>query len=229
MRFARGDMRDHIVSHKNDHGASYWRYGILRWRSWLKINICEIFGVVRFSTFATISAKSGSRTSFDHFVGQRQHVWRNGDPELLCRLEVHHQPELAGLLDWQVAGLCALGQFWLHRRPHAQRIGRTAGHAGRIGTKPRRTHPAFCGCAVWNIQRSDRLCLPMSAQRNLSHDMETYSSGTRVRGYACEHTRICAAPQTRPLLLPRWVSLLFESVRAGRWHAHPLGSMEPLM
>jgi hypothetical protein len=22
MRFARGDMRDHIVSHKNDHGAS---------------------------------------------------------------------------------------------------------------------------------------------------------------------------------------------------------------
>jgi predicted ATPase len=50
QRFARGDMRDHIVSHKNDHGASYWRYGILRWRSWLKINICEIFGVVRFST-----------------------------------------------------------------------------------------------------------------------------------------------------------------------------------
>ena len=176
-----------------------------------------------------LRVKSGSRTSFDHFVGQRQHVWRNGDPELFCRLEVHHQPELAGLLDWQVAGLCALGQFWLHRRPHAQRIGRTAGHAGRIGTKPRRTHPAFCGCAVWNTQRSDRLCLPMSAQRNLSHDMETYSSSTRVRGYACEHIRICAAPQTRPLLLPRWATLLFESVRAGRWHAHPLGSMEPLM
>jgi hypothetical protein len=61
MRFARGDMRDHIVSHKSDHGAAYWRYGILRWRSWLKINICEIFGVVRFSTFATISAQSGDR------------------------------------------------------------------------------------------------------------------------------------------------------------------------
>ena len=59
MRFARGDMRDHIVSHKNDHGASYWRYGVLRWRSRLKINICEIFGVVRFSTFATISALFG--------------------------------------------------------------------------------------------------------------------------------------------------------------------------
>jgi hypothetical protein len=44
MRFARGDMRDHIVSHKSDHGASYWRYGILRWRSWQK------------STFARFSA-----------------------------------------------------------------------------------------------------------------------------------------------------------------------------
>jgi hypothetical protein len=27
MRFARGDMRDHIVSHKSDYGASYRRYG----------------------------------------------------------------------------------------------------------------------------------------------------------------------------------------------------------
>ena len=26
MRFARGDVRDHIVSHQNDHGASYRRY-----------------------------------------------------------------------------------------------------------------------------------------------------------------------------------------------------------
>jgi hypothetical protein len=55
MPFARGDMRDHIVSHKNDHGASYRRYGVLPWRGRLKINFCEIFGVVRFSTFATLS------------------------------------------------------------------------------------------------------------------------------------------------------------------------------
>jgi hypothetical protein len=55
MRFARGGMRDHIVSHKNDHGASYRRYGVLPWRSRKKINFCEIFGVVRFSTFATLS------------------------------------------------------------------------------------------------------------------------------------------------------------------------------
>jgi len=98
-----------------------------------------------------------------------------------------------------------------------------------IGTGHALARPAFCGCAVWNTQRSDRLCLPMSPQRNLSHDMETYSSSTCVRGCACEHTRICAAPQTQPLLLPRWASLLFEPVRAGRWHAYPRGSMEPLM
>ena len=53
MRFARGDMRDHIVSHKNDHGALYERYGVLQWWSRLKISFCEIFGVVRFSTLAT--------------------------------------------------------------------------------------------------------------------------------------------------------------------------------
>jgi hypothetical protein len=28
MRFARGDMRDHIVSHKNDHGPSHRRYSV---------------------------------------------------------------------------------------------------------------------------------------------------------------------------------------------------------
>jgi hypothetical protein len=61
MRFARGGMRDPIVSHKNDHGASYRRYGVLPWRSRIKINFCEIFGVVRFSTFATLSPRQ--RTS----------------------------------------------------------------------------------------------------------------------------------------------------------------------
>ena len=59
MPFARGDMRDHIVSHKDDHGASYECYGVLQWRSRLKISFCEIFGVVQFSTFATLSARSG--------------------------------------------------------------------------------------------------------------------------------------------------------------------------
>src|SRR4029077_15213853 len=56
MPFARGDMRDHIVSHKYDHGASYGRYAVLQWWSRLKISFCEIFGVVQFSTFAIKSA-----------------------------------------------------------------------------------------------------------------------------------------------------------------------------
>jgi hypothetical protein len=53
MRFARRDVGDHVVSCKNGHRASYPRYGVLQWRSRLKINVCEIFGVVQFSTFAT--------------------------------------------------------------------------------------------------------------------------------------------------------------------------------
>ena len=61
MPFACGDMRDHIVSHKNDHGASYRRYGVLPWLELkLKINFCEIFGVVRFSAFATIIERTSS-------------------------------------------------------------------------------------------------------------------------------------------------------------------------
>jgi hypothetical protein len=61
MPFGRGDMRDHIVLHKNDHGASYGRYAVLQWWSRLKISFCEIFGVVQFSTFATLSSRK--RTS----------------------------------------------------------------------------------------------------------------------------------------------------------------------
>ncbi len=57
MPFARGDMGDHIVSHKNDHGASHRRYAVRQWWSPLKISFCEIFGVVQFSTFATLSSQ----------------------------------------------------------------------------------------------------------------------------------------------------------------------------
>jgi hypothetical protein len=40
----RGDrVDDHIVSHKNDYAALYRCYGVLPWRSRLKINFCEIF------------------------------------------------------------------------------------------------------------------------------------------------------------------------------------------
>ena len=53
MPFLRGGIGDLIVSHKNDHGASYRRYGALQWWRCLKICFREIFGIVRFSTFAT--------------------------------------------------------------------------------------------------------------------------------------------------------------------------------
>ena len=57
-RFVCGDVRDLIVSQKTDHGPAHWRYRALQqWRC-LKICFREIFGTVRFSTFATISAKS---------------------------------------------------------------------------------------------------------------------------------------------------------------------------
>src|ERR1700733_4245112 len=56
MRFVRNDVRDHVVSQKNDHGLSYWRYAASQRRTCPKINICEIFGVFRFSTFSTVSA-----------------------------------------------------------------------------------------------------------------------------------------------------------------------------
>jgi hypothetical protein len=59
MRLAPRDVRDLIVSEKNDHGPSYWRYGALQRWSCLKYYFREILGVVRFSTFATKSARSG--------------------------------------------------------------------------------------------------------------------------------------------------------------------------
>jgi hypothetical protein len=59
MRSMRGDVRDHIASRKNDHGLSYRHYKASQRRSSPKITICEIFGVVRFSTFSTASVKSG--------------------------------------------------------------------------------------------------------------------------------------------------------------------------
>src|SRR5258706_16214459 len=59
MRFACGDMRDHIVSYQNDPRPSYWRRRALRQQARLKIYFSEILPVVRFSTFATISATNG--------------------------------------------------------------------------------------------------------------------------------------------------------------------------
>jgi hypothetical protein len=60
MRFACGDMRDHILSCQNGHRPSYWRQRALRQQERLSIDFREILRVVRFSTFATISVKLGS-------------------------------------------------------------------------------------------------------------------------------------------------------------------------
>jgi hypothetical protein len=65
MRFARGDVRDHIVLAGIDHRPSYRRYSALQQRESPKINFREIFEVVRFSTFATVSANSGNRVDYD--------------------------------------------------------------------------------------------------------------------------------------------------------------------
>ena len=64
MRFVCGDVRDLVVSHKTDHGPAHWCYRALQqWRC-LKICFREIFGIVRFSTFATKSASTGSRVTW---------------------------------------------------------------------------------------------------------------------------------------------------------------------
>ena len=43
MRFACGDMRDHIISYQNDHRPSYWRQRALRQQERLRIDFREIF------------------------------------------------------------------------------------------------------------------------------------------------------------------------------------------
>jgi hypothetical protein len=59
MRFVRSDVRDHIVSQKNDLRTSYRHYRASQRRSSPRITICEIFGVVRFSTFSKASTRFG--------------------------------------------------------------------------------------------------------------------------------------------------------------------------
>jgi len=43
MRFVRGDVRDHIASHKNDHGPSYRRYRALQRSRRLKNQLSRDF------------------------------------------------------------------------------------------------------------------------------------------------------------------------------------------
>src|SRR5260370_31082489 len=66
MRFVRSDVRDHIASQKNDHGPSYRHYRASQRRGSPKITICEIFGVVRFSTFFPTSATTRPKRPTAH-------------------------------------------------------------------------------------------------------------------------------------------------------------------
>ena len=63
MRFARGDLRTHIDSYKNDHRPSYWLQSTLPLQQCRKNDFREIFGVFRFSTFSTASVSLGSQSA----------------------------------------------------------------------------------------------------------------------------------------------------------------------
>jgi hypothetical protein len=62
-RPARGNVRDHIDSHKSDRRPSYLSYRALQRRRQPKTDFREIFGAARFSTFSTVSVKLGPRTA----------------------------------------------------------------------------------------------------------------------------------------------------------------------
>jgi hypothetical protein len=59
VRPARGNVRDHIDSHKCDHRASYLPYRGAQRRRQLKNDLRETFGAAQFSTFSAISARNG--------------------------------------------------------------------------------------------------------------------------------------------------------------------------
>jgi len=60
VRPTRGNVRDHIESHKSDRRPSYMPCRGLRRRRQRKTDLREIFGAAQFSTFSTASVKNGS-------------------------------------------------------------------------------------------------------------------------------------------------------------------------
>src|SRR5258708_30744404 len=57
VRPARGNVRDHIESHKSDRRPSYMPYSGLRRRRQQKTDLREIFGTAQFWTFFTPSTQ----------------------------------------------------------------------------------------------------------------------------------------------------------------------------
>ena len=133
MRFARGDMRGHIVSHKNDHGASYGRYGALQWWSGLKIDSREIFGASQFSTFATISAgeRTSSGVSACPFRANRHHLQFSMRLQLAQKASDCHQRLAVVILagDWKSSSNLAYAASALSSSTGSAVVGK--GHADR--------------------------------------------------------------------------------------------------
>src|ERR1700690_2925882 len=83
MHFALGDVRGHIISRKNDHGPAYRRYGPLQRQILIKIDFREIFGIVRFSSFATQSATNG----LVHHSNSRSYSINRTEKAAECKIE----------------------------------------------------------------------------------------------------------------------------------------------
>ena len=66
MRSARGDVRGHIILHKNDHGPSYRAKRALQRQGSLKINFREIFR--RRSIFDFCNTIGTKRTCWGHLT-----------------------------------------------------------------------------------------------------------------------------------------------------------------
>jgi hypothetical protein len=62
VRPTRGNVRDHIESHKSDRRPSYMPRRGLRRRRQRKTDLREIFGAAQFSTFSTASTRTGRMT-----------------------------------------------------------------------------------------------------------------------------------------------------------------------
>jgi hypothetical protein len=64
VRPTHGDVRDHIDSHESDRRPSYPFHRAVRRQRYLKIDLREHFRAVRFSTFSTVSARTGRSPNF---------------------------------------------------------------------------------------------------------------------------------------------------------------------
>src|SRR6185312_13082127 len=79
----RGNVRDHIESHKSDRRPSYMPCRGLRRRRQRKTDLREIFGAAQFSTFSTASVRSGGQGTRRAMSGLPQIVLQRSKIERL--------------------------------------------------------------------------------------------------------------------------------------------------